>query len=79
MQRTPRIQPPPPALETNLVRVVAIGTALWAAAAAALTIWGRDWLADHDQMWWLGTAYSGAAIGILGILYCRHRAKRPRQ
>lgn len=76
MLRTPRTQPPPPPLETDPVRVGAIGTALWTAAAIALTIWSRDWLAEHDRTWWLGTAYSGVLIGIIGTLYCRHRAKK---
>ena len=76
MPRTPRTQPPPPPLETDPVRVAMIGTAIWAVTAAALTIWCRDWLTDHDRTWWLGVAYSGVAIGIVGILFCRRRAKR---
>ncbi|MGH3545844.1 MAG: DUF2530 domain-containing protein [Mycobacteriales bacterium] len=76
MPRTPRTQPPPPPLEINPVRVALIGTVIWAAVAVALTIWGRDWLADHNHTWWIGTAYSGIIIGLIGIQLCRRRAKK---
>lgn len=44
------------------------GTLIWVLAAAALTLFGQDWLREHGRTWWLGTAYSGILIGILGTL-----------
>jgi hypothetical protein len=64
-------RPDPPPLETDDVKIVAGGTALWAVAAVVLGIvrlTGRD-----VHTWWIAMCVSGAALGLLGVRYCQRR------
>jgi hypothetical protein len=64
-------RPDPPPLETDDVRIVAGGTALWALAAVVLGI-ARATGADVHS-WWIVMCVSGAALGLLGVRYCQRR------
>ncbi len=70
---TARVQHPDPApLETDDARVVAIGTAGWAAALVVLVVLKAAGAADV-QTWWLGMCAYGIALGLFGVRYCRRR------
>ena len=73
MARAPRPpREPVEPVETDDVRVVAIGTALWAAAFLALLPFaGRLAAAGHGT--WLWTCAAGVVLGLLGVAYCRRR------
>lgn len=68
---TPR-RPDPEPLETNDVRIVAIGGLAWAVALVVLAV-GR--LAGNDaiQGWWLTMCACGAVLGVIGVRYCQRR------
>ncbi|MDX6198350.1 MAG: hypothetical protein QOJ79_1501 [Actinomycetota bacterium] len=64
-------RPDPPPLETNDVAIVAGGTAAWAVACVALVV-AR--LAGADvHAWWIAMCGVGAALGLVGVRYCRRR------
>ena len=65
-------RPDPAPLETDNVRVVAIGTALWAVAFFVLLA-VRARLAAHHTSWWLATCAVGDASGLAGVRYCQRR------
>jgi hypothetical protein len=58
-------RPPPPPLETNDVRVSAVGAAAWAVALVVLLLIGLS----EDDRWWLWVCVTGIAIGLFGIVY----------
>jgi hypothetical protein len=71
-------------METDDVRVVALGTALWLVAlVAALVFHGR--LAAHDNGDWVWVALAGVFLGFVGLRHVRRRqralrdALRPRR
>src|SRR5664280_2132437 len=64
-------RPDPAPLETDDVRVVAIGTALWAVAFFVLLA-VRARLAAHHTSWWLATCAVGVVLGLAGAV---HRAR----
>lgn len=65
-------RPDPEPLETDDVKAVAIGTALWALALVGmLPFYGR--LAEQGRGWWVWTCVAGVGLGLLGVQYCRHR------
>ena len=67
----PARRPDPEPLETDEVRLVAGGTALWAVALVALVI-AR--LAGADIAgWWIAMCASGAVLGLAGLRYCQRR------
>lgn len=64
-------RPDPEPLETDDVKIVAGGTALWAVALVVLVV-AR--LAGADvQGWWIAMCACGAALGLLGVRYCQRR------
>jgi hypothetical protein len=69
MPRTRRPDPPP--LETDDVKIVAGGTALWAVAAVVLLV-ARVAGADVHT-WWIVMCAAGAVLGLIGVRYCRRR------
>lgn len=70
MGKPPR-QPDPPPLETDDVRVVAVGTALW---GVALVVLGIARLAGADvRGWWLAMCAGGLVLGGVGVGYCQRR------
>jgi Protein of unknown function (DUF2530) len=70
-QRQPR-RPDPQPLETDDVRIVAVGTALWTVALLVLLPFYPR-LAEEGRGWWVWTCVAGAGLGLLGVQYCRHR------
>lgn len=68
-----RIQrPDPPPLETDDVKVVAVGTALWALGLLVLVLLRVSDAAEVPG-WWLGMCGYGLALGLYGVRYCRRR------
>ena len=64
-------RPDPEPLETDDVKIVAGGTALWGLALVVLVI-AR--LAGADvRGWWIAMCACGAALGLLGVRYCQRR------
>jgi len=64
-------RPDPAPLETNDVALVAGGTALWAVALVVLLVLKAGGTEVHD--WWWQMCAAGAALGLLGVRYCRRR------
>jgi hypothetical protein len=63
---------PSPPVDTDGVRSVTIGTALWVVALVVmLPFKGR--LDAAGQGWWLWTCVAGVGLGLLGIEYTRRR------
>ena len=58
------------------VRVVTVGTVLWA-IASIVTFALRARLEAAGHGWWPWTCLAGVGLGLLGIEYCRRR-RRPR-
>lgn len=70
----PPRRPDPEPLETDDVRVVAVGTALWLLAlVAALAFRGR--LADDGNGDWVWVALAGLFLGLVGLRYVRRRRR----
>ncbi|MGH3328727.1 MAG: DUF2530 domain-containing protein [Streptomycetales bacterium] len=67
--------PDPPPFQTNDVRVVSIGTALWLVALLA-SLPFRDQLSEQGNGWWMWTCLAGFGLGLWGVTYCRRRAHR---
>jgi len=68
-----RVRHPDPApLETDDVRVVAAGTAVWAVALVVLVVMRAAGVGDV-QTWWIGMCGYGVALGLFGVRYCRRR------
>lgn len=68
-----RVQrPDPPPLETDDVKVVALGTALWAGGLLVLAVL-RLTDAAEVRDWWLVMCACGLALGLYGVHYCRRR------
>ena len=63
-------RPDPPPLEIDDVAVVAAGTGLWAVALVVLL--GLEAVRGVPDGWWQMCA-AGAALGLLGVRYCRRR------
>ena len=71
---SPRVaqRPDPVPLETDDVRLVAIGTIGWAVALLVLVVL-RVAEVGEVRGWWLGMCGYGIALGLFGIRYCRRR------
>jgi hypothetical protein len=66
---------PPPTVtpvDTDGVRTVAVGTALWALALVLLLPF-RGRLEEAGNGWWLWTCVAGTGLGLLGLEYTRRR------
>jgi fatty acid desaturase len=65
-------RPDPPPLETDDVKVVALGTVAWLVALAVLGVL-RLATDVRVETWWLLMCVSGVALGLLGVRYCSRR------
>lgn len=65
-------RPDPPPLETDDVKVVAIGTMLWAIGLLVLLLLIVTEAAEVPG-WWLAMCGYGIALGLFGVRYCRRR------
>lgn len=68
-------RPDPPPLEGNDVLAVAIGTVLWLIVGTALIPFHRS-LDKHGHLWWIAAAFSGAGLGIVGLIVTTRRRRR---
>jgi len=75
MARRPT-RPTPEPLDVDAVSVVTAGTALWGVVALVLATFGRGWLEDHDDVWWIWTCVAGFVLGLVGIAFVRRRRNR---
>lgn len=66
-------RPDPEPLEVDEIRVVLIGTAVWAVALVGLLLLGQG-LDDDVRNRWVGTCAAGIAIGCFGVYYSWRRA-----
>ncbi len=67
-------RPDPPPLPYTGVTTVAVGTGLWLLALVALLpFWSS--LEREGRLWWIPTCAIGALLGLLGVAYCRRRAR----
>ena len=64
-------KPDPAPLETDDVRIVAIGAALWGVALLALSI--ARVLGAQVHGWWLVMCLCGVLLGHVGERYCQRR------
>ncbi len=69
--RRPR-RPDPEPLEVDAVRIVTVGTLLWAVALVACLPF-LSTLRARGHLWWVATALVGFLIGLWGVVYCRRR------
>jgi hypothetical protein len=69
--------PAVPAVDADGIRVVTVGTALFAVASVVLGLLHPQ-LVDSGRGWWLAVSLSGTGLGLLGLLYCRQRVRRRR-
>jgi hypothetical protein len=68
--RRPR-RPDPPPLETDDVKLVAVGTLAWAVGLVVLLALAA---VDVDvQGWWIAMCAYGVALGLVGVRYCQRR------
>jgi LPXTG-motif cell wall-anchored protein len=74
---TPR-RPDPEPLETDDVRVIVIGTVLWAVALVLTLVW-HDRLADTGHGDWVWVTLAGTFLGLLGLPYLLRRRRLLRQ
>lgn len=73
--RPPR-RPDPPPLESDDVRVVGIGTAVWGLLFLGLLPF-RARLDAAGHGWWIWTCLVGTVLGLVGLGYCRRRRTAP--
>ena len=65
-------RPDPEPLEADDVAIVAAGTAAWAVGLVVLLV--LELTGDVRDWWWQMCA-AGAALGLLGVRYCRNRKR----
>ena len=68
-------KPDPAPLETDDVRIVAIGTALWGVALLGLGL--AALLGPQVHGWWLVMCLCGVLLGLVGVRYCQRRRSAP--
>ncbi len=71
------VQAPVPAVDVDGLRVVAVGTILFA-VAAVLTGLRRPELAAEGHGDWFAVCLSGAGLGLVGLVYCWNRVRQRR-
>ena len=59
-------------LPVNVARHIRIGTVLWAFGFVLLLPFTGE-LEASGHLWWLGTAATGIALGLIGLLYLHLR------
>ncbi len=65
------------AVDVDGIRVVTVGTALFAAAAVVTGVM-HDELAAQGRGWWFAVCLSGSGLGLVGLLYCWNRVRQRR-
>jgi peptidoglycan/LPS O-acetylase OafA/YrhL len=70
----PPRRPDPEPLETDDVRVIAVGTVVWFLALAATLVF-HGTLADSDNADWTWVALAGSFLGLVGLRYVRRRRR----
>lgn len=65
-------RPDPPPLETDDVKVVAAGTAVWGLGLLGLLVLAVTDAAEVSG-WWLGMCAYGIALGLFGMRYSQRR------
>jgi FtsH-binding integral membrane protein len=68
-----RPSPAPVATDDRLAFLV--GLAAWVAALAAMLVFLEP-LRAAGNLWWLWTAITGVALGLIGLLYTHVRGRR---
>jgi len=63
-------------METDDVRVVALGTVLWVIALVATLVF-HDRLADQGNDDWVWIALAGVFLGFVGLRHVRRRRRLP--
>ena len=63
-------------METDDVRIVALGTVLWLIALVATLVF-HDRLADQGNDDWVWIALAGVFLGFVGLRHVRRRRPRP--
>jgi hypothetical protein len=71
------VQAPVAAVDVDGLRVVTVGTVLFA-VAAVLTGLRYDQLAADGHEDWFAICVSGAGLGLVGLLYCWNRVRQRR-
>lgn len=66
-------RPDPEPLETDDVKIVAGGTALWGVALLALLVLKAAGTQVHG--WWLVMCLAGVSLGLVGVRYCGRRKR----
>jgi hypothetical protein len=61
-------------METDDVRIVALGTVVWMVALLATLVF-HDRLAQHHNGDWVWVALAGVFLGFLGLRYVRRRQR----
>ncbi len=64
-------RPDPEPLETDDVKIIVGGTALWAVALLVLLTLKATGTQVHG--WWLVMCLAGVTLGLLGVRYCGRR------
>jgi hypothetical protein len=64
-------RPDPEPLETDDVKIVAAGSAVWAIAFVVVLVMKLAGSDIHD--WWLAMCAAGALLGVVGVRYCVRR------
>lgn len=68
----PPRRPDPAPLETDDARVLALGTAAWAAALIGCLVFRSD-LGAAGRGWWVWACVAGVLLGLVGVRHCRRR------
>ena len=71
------VQAPVAAVDVDGLRVVTVGTVIFA-VAAVLTGLRHDQLAADGHEDWFAVCVSGAGLGLVGLLYCWNRVRQRR-
>lgn len=69
------LRTPPTPMRVDARRVIALGTAAWAAVAIVLAVFW-SWVGRHDHRIWFWTCLCGVVLGLLGlVLVGKHRGE----
>lgn len=71
------VQAPVSAIDVDGLKVVSLGTLMFAVGAVILAL-EYPGLRAAGRGWWLGVAISGLVLGLIGLAYCQNRRQRRR-